>query len=91
METFTRTKPSDEKFTGNSSLKTLDKRLHAAQCINEVLDANLLKPNEGNFTGKLECVSLVMELAMHCTAKSPKERIGMKDALAALEKIKVQF
>nr|XP_027102710.1 LRR receptor-like serine/threonine-protein kinase FLS2 [Coffea arabica] len=52
---------------------------------------SIKEPNEGNFTGKLECVSLVMELAMHCTAKSPKERIGMKDALAALEKIKVQF
>lgn len=40
---------------------------------------------------RLKCVSSIMEVALNCTMESVKERINISDALAALDKIKLQL
>ena len=90
METFTRRRPSDEMFAENLSLKRWIQESMRNERV-EVVDDNLLKPGDEHLGRKLECFSSVMELAFRCTAESPRERIGVRDALAALEKIKLQF
>ncbi|XP_059653942.1 putative receptor-like protein kinase At3g47110 [Cornus florida] len=90
METFTRRKPTDDLFVGDLSLKGwVNQSLPDA--IIQVVDSNLLRPEEEHYTAKVQCVSSVMELALYCSAESPQERINMKDALVALKKIKLQF
>ncbi|XP_059650855.1 probable LRR receptor-like serine/threonine-protein kinase At3g47570 [Cornus florida] len=90
METFTRRKPTDEIFAGDMSLKNWVNR-SLPNAIIQVIDSNLLRPDEADFIAKLQCVSSLMELAQNCSAESPQERITMKDALIALKKIKLQF
>ncbi|KAF7119455.1 hypothetical protein RHSIM_Rhsim13G0118600 [Rhododendron simsii] len=90
METFTRTKPTDAMFDGDLRLKNwVDNSM--ADGVAEIIDANLLRPNEEQYAAKIQCVSGIMELALRCSAESPEERMNMKDVLVALKKIKLQY
>ncbi|XP_059627854.1 receptor kinase-like protein Xa21 [Cornus florida] len=80
METVTRKKPTDDLFAGDLSLKDwVNQSLPDA--IIHVVDSNLLRPEEQNYTAKVHCLSSIMELGLKCSAESPHERINMKDAL----------
>ncbi|KAL3500677.1 hypothetical protein ACH5RR_039770 [Cinchona calisaya] len=87
MEVFTRRRPSDEMFDGNLTLKSWvnDSMPNA---ILQVIDTDLLKPDEEHFTQRLECLSLIMGLALNCVQESPKERLNMKVVVDTLQKIK---
>ncbi|KAL3500679.1 hypothetical protein ACH5RR_039772 [Cinchona calisaya] len=87
MEVFTRRRPSDEMFNGNLSLKSWvnDSMPNA---ILQVIDTDLLKPDGKHFTERLECLSLIMGLALNCVRESPKERLNMKIVVNTLQKIK---
>ncbi|CDP09585.1 unnamed protein product [Coffea canephora] len=89
MEIFSRMRPSDETFSGDLSLKSWveDSLPNALQ----VVDANLIRPEDEHFTDKLKCVTLIMKLALNCCTECPRERISMKDVFAELIKIKHQF
>ncbi|CDP06348.1 unnamed protein product [Coffea canephora] len=89
METFSRVKPSDEMFSSDLSLKSWveDSLPNALQ----VIDANLIRPEDEHFTGKLKCVILILKLALNCCRESPGERMNMKDVLAELKNIKRQL
>ena len=90
METFTRIKPSDEKFCGDLSLKHwVNDSL--PDSIIQVIDANLVRSEDADLNVKVQCVSSIMELALKCSAEPPKERISMREVIAALQKIKLQF
>ncbi|XP_027156554.1 cysteine-rich receptor-like protein kinase 28 [Coffea eugenioides] len=90
METFSRMKPSDEMFSEDLSLKSwIEKSLPTATI--HVTDANLLKQQDEHFNGKLECVSMIFNLALSCCTECPQDRMNMKDVLAALKKIKRQL
>nr|XP_027111962.1 probable LRR receptor-like serine/threonine-protein kinase At3g47570 isoform X2 [Coffea arabica] len=89
IETFSRMKPSDEMFSGDLSLKSW-----VEDCLPDalqVVDANLIRPEDQHFTHKLKCVLLIMNLALNCCRESPGERMNMKDVLANLKKIKHQL
>ncbi|XP_071927420.1 probable LRR receptor-like serine/threonine-protein kinase At3g47570 [Coffea arabica] len=89
MEVFSRMRPSDEMFLGDLSLKSwIEDSLPDAL---QVVDANLIRPEDEHFTHKLKCVLLIMNLALNCCRESPRERMNMKDVLAELLKIKNQF
>ncbi|XP_027173219.1 probable LRR receptor-like serine/threonine-protein kinase At3g47570 [Coffea eugenioides] len=89
MEIFSRMRPSDETFSGDLSLKSwVEDSLPDAL---QVVDANLIRPEDEHFTDKLKCVTLIMKLALNCCTECPRERISMKDVLAELIKIKHQF
>ncbi|XP_059636661.1 receptor kinase-like protein Xa21 [Cornus florida] len=90
METFTRTKPTDDMFAGYLNLKLwVSKSL--PNVITQVIDANLITPEEGQASAKVRCVSPIMQLALNCRAESPQERMNMQEALATLKKIKHKF
>ncbi|PSR98712.1 Receptor kinase-like protein Xa21, processed [Actinidia chinensis var. chinensis] len=91
METFTRTKPTDEKFNGDLSLKRWVGESLLHNTIIQIIDASLLRPEEEDCTLKVRCVSSIMELALNCSSESPEERMDMVGVVAALKKIKVSF
>ncbi|XP_057487323.1 probable LRR receptor-like serine/threonine-protein kinase At3g47570 isoform X1 [Actinidia eriantha] len=90
METFTRTSPTDEKFIGDFSLRRWVEESLPNEII-QVADTNLLRPGEEDYSVKVQCVSSIMELALHCSTVSPNKRINMKDVLASLKKIRLAF
>ncbi|XP_059654740.1 probable LRR receptor-like serine/threonine-protein kinase At3g47570 isoform X2 [Cornus florida] len=90
MEIFTRTKPTDDMFVGDLSLKVwVSESLRNA--IIKVTDASLLSREGGQLGAKVQCVSSIMQLALKCCAESPQDRINIKEALATLKKIKHMF
>ncbi|PIN26822.1 Serine/threonine protein kinase [Handroanthus impetiginosus] len=90
METLTRTKPSDDIFAGELSLRDWVKDSLPSN-ITQVIDPNLLTQEEGNFDAKVQCLLLVLELALKCTEELPDLRVSVKDVVIALNKIKQQF
>ncbi|XP_059653361.1 receptor kinase-like protein Xa21 [Cornus florida] len=90
METFSRKKPTDEMFAGEVSLKRWVKEALKGSII-EIVDTNMIKRDDENFSAKVDCASSIFRLAMDCSNDSAKERINMIDALATLKKIKTSF
>ncbi|XP_071918301.1 uncharacterized protein [Coffea arabica] len=90
MEVFTGRRPSDEMFDGNINLKSWVKDSMPNATV-QVIDAKLLKPNEERYAEKLECLSLIMRLALNCVPESPKERLSMKAVVDTLHKIKLRY
>ncbi|XP_059627846.1 probable LRR receptor-like serine/threonine-protein kinase At3g47570 [Cornus florida] len=90
METFTRTKPIDEMFAGDLSLKLWVSESLPNEII-QIMDANLLRPEEGQANAKVQCVSSILQLALNCCAESPQDRIKMEAVLTTLKKIRHRF
>ncbi|CAI9786688.1 unnamed protein product [Fraxinus pennsylvanica] len=88
LEMYTRKKPTDEMFGEQMSLKSWVSQSLNENKITEVVDANLLRSEDNNFTAKMQCVLSILALAMECLVDSPMERIGMRKVVARLEKIK---
>ncbi|KAJ0049327.1 hypothetical protein Pint_16553 [Pistacia integerrima] len=86
---FTRKKPTDVMLAGEMSLKNLVES-SLPHAVTEVVDANLLR-DKNPFDAKVNCMLSIMDLALKCSMESPEQRINMKDALAKLKKIKLQF
>ncbi|PIN01287.1 Serine/threonine protein kinase [Handroanthus impetiginosus] len=59
--------------------------------IQEIMDANLMDPNQQQYTEKLNCLRCIMELAISCTTDVPKEGISMNNVLSTLKKIKIEL
>ncbi|KAM3361582.1 putative LRR receptor-like serine/threonine-protein kinase isoform X1 [Capsicum galapagoense] len=90
METFTRIRPSDERFTGHLSiLRWVSDSLPRG--IHKVVDANLVQLGNEPTDAKMQCLLSIMQLALNCTLVTPDARISMEDTLSALEKIRLQF
>ncbi|KAF5481736.1 hypothetical protein F2P56_002367 [Juglans regia] len=89
LETFTRKKPTDDMFTGEMSLKCLVQD-SLARSVLEVVDTNLLR-NENDYSAIENCLSSTMELALHCCADSPQQRMGIENVSTTLNKIKSKF
>ncbi|XP_019176910.1 PREDICTED: receptor kinase-like protein Xa21 [Ipomoea nil] len=81
METFSKRRPTDEYFSEDLSLKSW-MRNSIPHHILEVVDSNLLRVEDKDFTTKLQCVSSTLELALQCVADSPEMRLNMKDVVA---------
>ncbi|CAL5342987.1 unnamed protein product [Camellia sinensis] len=91
METFTKVKPTNEMFFEDMTMKRWIKE-SLPNAISHVIDASLIKPEEEHLTAViLQCVSSIMELALSCSAESSEERMNMKDVLATLKKVKLQY
>ncbi|KAM3361583.1 hypothetical protein P3S68_016437 [Capsicum galapagoense] len=90
METFTRIRPSDERFSGELSiLRWVSDSLPRG--IHKVVDANLVQLRNKPTDAKMQCLLSSMELALNCTLVTPDARISMEDTLSALGKIRLQF
>ncbi|KAH0652458.1 hypothetical protein KY289_030136 [Solanum tuberosum] len=90
METFTRTKPNDEMFDGELSLKQWV-RNSLPRAAMEIVDANLISPQDNHLMKKLDCVVSIMKVAIDCCVEFPKGRIDMKDVVGRLKTIKIQL
>ncbi|XP_016457035.2 uncharacterized protein LOC107780923 [Nicotiana tabacum] len=90
METFTRKKPTDDLFVEELSLKRWVFEAFPDRVV-DVVDANLFSREDEQFSSKETCFKLLMELALHCTAELPQDRISMKHVLVRLNKILTQF
>ncbi|XP_071928247.1 uncharacterized protein [Coffea arabica] len=90
METFTKRKPKDELFTEELSLRRWVQDCLPDSVI-QVIDVDLLHPEDGLVQKKINCISSVLQLGLSCTTDAPEERIYMKEVLRALQKIKLQF
>ncbi|KAK4361211.1 hypothetical protein RND71_020163 [Anisodus tanguticus] len=60
------------------------------QAMDEIIDPELMIPEE-NKTGKVQCLSSIMELALRCTADMPEERVNIKHVLAQLKTLKTML
>ncbi|KAE8673328.1 putative LRR receptor-like serine/threonine-protein kinase [Hibiscus syriacus] len=80
METLTRKKQTDETFTDELSLTDLVKELFDS--LTNVIDAAILQEGEVHLSAKTSCISSVLELALDCSAESPKRRRKMVDVVA---------
>jgi LRR receptor-like serine/threonine-protein kinase FLS2 len=89
MEIFTKKKPTDDVFAGEMSLKRWVEE-SAALSVTKVIDANLLT-TESNYASTKDCISSIMELALHCCAKLPEQRVNAKSISITLNKIKLKF
>ncbi|KAH9714587.1 protein kinase domain-containing protein [Citrus sinensis] len=87
METFTGKKPTDEIFNEEMTLKQWVNDWLPISTM-EVVDANLLSPEDVHFVAKEQCVSFVFNLAMACTVESPEQRINAKEIVTKLLKIR---
>ena len=80
---LSRKKPTDDMFVGELSLRQWVKASTPYK-IMEVIDGNLLKTEQGD-------VVAIMELGLECSRELPEERIGIKDEIIKLNKIKSQM
>ena len=83
LEMLTRKKPTDDMFVGELNLRQWVKASIPYK-IMEVLDGNLLRTEQGD-------VLAIMELGLECSKELPEERIGIKDVIIKLNKIKSQM
>lgn len=82
METFTRKNPRDEMFVGGLSLRqwVLSSYPHRVM---QIVDSSMLVMDS-----MTNCLSSIMELALHCTRDLPEERLIMTEVSVKLKKIK---
>ncbi|XP_070012335.1 probable LRR receptor-like serine/threonine-protein kinase At3g47570 [Nicotiana sylvestris] len=90
MEAFTRRKPNDEMFEGDLSLKQWVSNSLPEGTV-DVVDANLVTPQDDHLNKKLDCVVSIMKVALDCCVDSPAKRIDIKDVVRMLHKIKIQL
>ncbi|XP_020242543.1 probable LRR receptor-like serine/threonine-protein kinase At3g47570 [Asparagus officinalis] len=96
LETFTRKKPTDPMFTGESSLRRWVDDANPTGLL-DIVDCNLLKDENGNERPKSylistqACLSSIMELGIICSSDLPNERLAMKDVVPQLQKIKMKY
>ena len=83
LEMLTRKKLTDDMFVGELSLRQWVKASTPYK-IMEVIDGNLLRTEQGD-------VLAIMELRLECSRELPEERIGIKDVIIKLNKIKSQM
>lgn len=87
METFTKKKPTDEVFAGETSLKSwVRDSIHSK--IRDVADTDLLRKDDEHFGAKEQCLSSILSLAIECKRESPEKRINIKEAITRLLKIR---
>ncbi|XP_020242531.1 probable LRR receptor-like serine/threonine-protein kinase At3g47570 [Asparagus officinalis] len=96
LEIFTRKKPTDPMFTGESSLRRWVNDANPTGLL-DIVDCNLLKDENGNERPKnylistQACLSSIMELGIICSSDFPNERLAMKDVVPQLQKIKMKY
>ncbi|KAL2538729.1 putative receptor-like protein kinase [Forsythia ovata] len=91
LEMYARKKLTDALFGEKMSLKSWVSQSLDENKIIEVVDANLLRREDNNFSAKEQCVLSILALAMECLINSPMERISTREVVARLEKIKTTF
>ncbi|KAL2525234.1 putative LRR receptor-like serine/threonine-protein kinase [Abeliophyllum distichum] len=90
METFTKMKPTDDKFVGEFTMRRSVFESFP-NAITQIVDVDLMNAVENNVRAEESCFRSIMGLALECTADLPEERLSAKDVLTRLKKIKTEF
>ncbi|KAG8367477.1 hypothetical protein BUALT_Bualt16G0076100 [Buddleja alternifolia] len=91
MEICTGKKPTNDKFTGDLTLKMWASELLSDHNM-DIVDAKLLMMvDEEKLDIVSSCIGSVITLALECTEDMPENRIDMKNVLTRLKKIQTQF
>ena len=91
LEMLTRKKPTDEMFVRDLSLRQWVKASIPYK-IMEDIGGNLLRTEQGNDAIAAQGDFLaIMELGLECSKELPEERIGVRDVIINLIKIKLQM
>jgi len=96
LEIFTRKKPTDPMFAGESSLRQWVCQANPAALL-EIVDSNLLKDVFGtgrhseDLIAMQACLSSIMELGILCSDESAKKRPAMEEVVPRLQKIKMEY
>ena len=91
LEMLTRKKPTDDMFLGELNLRQWVKVLIPYK-IMKVIDRNLLMTKQGKdaITAQVDALAF-MELRLECSRELLEERIGIRDIIIKLNKIKSQI
>ncbi|XP_027152390.1 receptor kinase-like protein Xa21 [Coffea eugenioides] len=71
MEVFTKRKPKDEMFTEELNLRRWIQECSPDSVI-QVIDADLLHPEDKTAQMKIECISSILQLSLSCTTDAPE-------------------
>ncbi|XP_071926167.1 receptor kinase-like protein Xa21 [Coffea arabica] len=95
LATFEYIDPGIYKTEGEMFIEELNLRDWIQECspnsVIQVIDTDLLHPEENLVQRKIECISSILQLGLSCTTNASEEIINMKEALGALQNIKLQF
>ncbi|KAK2990881.1 LOW QUALITY PROTEIN: hypothetical protein RJ640_007602 [Escallonia rubra] len=86
METFTRTKPTDEIFARGMTLRLWVKESLPNEVI-KVVDMDLLRQEEEHLTRDVQCLTSIMELALECTKETAEERFQLETPSLSLKQL----
>ncbi|KAK4484207.1 hypothetical protein RD792_011429 [Penstemon davidsonii] len=92
MEMFTRKSPTNEMFSGELTMRRwVSESFH--NYIMQIIDAELLKKEDEKTVSltHLKSLTLIIGLALECTADVPEERLDMKVVLKRLKVIKTEL
>ncbi|KAK4484210.1 hypothetical protein RD792_011432 [Penstemon davidsonii] len=91
MEMFTRKSPTDEMFSGELTMRRWMSESFP-DYIMHLIDAELLKEDERTISlTHQKSLTLIIGLALECTADVPEERLDMKVVLKRLKVIKTEL
>ena len=94
MEIFTGKNPTNEIFVGGLSLKTWVQSAFPTN-LHQVLDPGMLQePEDGesiNMKIQLDCLKMVIGVALSCTNESPEGRITILEVLRKLKSVQDLF
>ncbi|KAL0427264.1 UNVERIFIED_CONTAM: Receptor kinase-like protein Xa21 [Sesamum latifolium] len=91
MEIFTGKKPTDDKFTGDLTMKKWVSESLQDEIMEIIDDKLVTMMNEEELDTKSKFFRFVMTLALECTDDLPENRIDMINVLVRLKKIQPQF
>ncbi|XP_030967950.1 probable LRR receptor-like serine/threonine-protein kinase At3g47570 [Quercus lobata] len=87
LEMITRKKPTDEMFVGELGMRQWIASLPDRM---EVVDDGLLSIEDGRDVTVMQTIlSSILELGLRCSEELPDERLGIKDVVAKVNKIKL--
>ena len=91
LEMLTRKKPTDDMFLGELNLRQWVKALIPYN-IMKFIDRNLLRTKQGKdaITAQVDVLAF-MKLGLECSRELLEERIGIRDIIIKLNKIKSQI
>ncbi|XVF24089.1 hypothetical protein REPUB_Repub13aG0097200 [Reevesia pubescens] len=92
---FTGKRPTDEMFNDSLNIHNFAKAALQKQVI-EIVDPILFQETEDHFpsqsktpdTMMAECLTIVFEIGVTCSAESPRDRMSIREVIAELHRVR---
>ncbi|KAL2231866.1 UNVERIFIED_CONTAM: putative LRR receptor-like serine/threonine-protein kinase [Sesamum indicum] len=91
LEMFTNRRPTDDVFSGHSSLHDCVSRALPSHVL-EVLDPFILDEHKHTMTSRIKnCMVSILGIGVACSKELPRDRMSMPDVVTELHKIKTAY